>query len=88
MTKRTKTSAEPQAAAAAGPRQTKIGAIVKLLCRHEGATIAQMMEVTGWQRHSVRGALSGAVKKDLGLNVVSQKTGAERVYRIVAETQP
>ena len=64
------------------PRTTKTGALVKLLCRSEGASIAQMMQATGWQAHSVRGALSGAVKKGLGLNVISEKSGPERVYRI------
>ena len=40
------------------------------------------MEATGWQAHSVRGAISGAIKKKLGLNVMSEKTGTVRLYRI------
>jgi hypothetical protein len=44
-----------------------------------------MMQATGWQAHSVRGALSGALKKKLALAVISTKTEAGRVYRIVDE---
>ena len=49
----------------------------------EGATNLQLMLATGWQPHSVRGAISGLLRKRLGLNVVltSNATG-ERVYRI------
>ena len=45
------------------------------------------MAATGWQAHSVRGAISGSIKKALGLEVLSEKTDAGRVYRIVAEAQ-
>jgi Protein of unknown function (DUF3489) len=41
-----------------------------------------MMQATGWQAHSVRGALSGALKKKLGLTVSSDKTDSGRVYRV------
>jgi len=62
---------------------TKQALLVGMLRRPEGATIDQIVEATGWQRHTARGAISGAVKKKLGLNVVSEKTeGGERVYRI------
>jgi len=60
----------------------KIGVVVDLLRRSEGATIADLVAATGWQKHSVRGAISGALKKKLGLNVVSEKTDAGRVYRL------
>ena len=54
-----------------------------MLRRAEGATIAQIVEATGWQPHTVRGALAGALKKRLGLDVASEKVeGSERVYRI------
>ncbi len=49
-----------------------------------GATIEEIVEATGWQAHSVRGAISGALKKKLGLAVTSEKVQARgRVYRIV-----
>jgi hypothetical protein len=41
------------------------------------------MAATGWQAHSVRGAMSGALKKKLGLIIESEKAAAGRVYRIV-----
>ena len=43
--------------------------------------------MTGWQAHSVRGALSGALKKKLGLIIISAKTEAGRVYRIADEAR-
>ena len=49
----------------------------------EGATIAQIVEATAWQSHTVRGFFAGALKKKLGLNVTSEKVeGEERVYRL------
>ncbi len=60
----------------------KIAAITTLLRRSKGASIDDLMKATGWQAHSVRGAISGAIKKKLGLNVVSEKAGTVRLYRI------
>ena len=65
----------------------KIPILVDLLRKPDGATIAVMMAATGWQAHSVRGAISGSIKKALGLEVLSEKTDAGRVYRIAAEAQ-
>jgi len=48
-----------------------------------GATLAQMMKLTGWQAHTVRGMLSGSLRKRLGLDVGSQVEEGVRVYRIV-----
>ncbi len=62
---------------------TKQALLIDLLCRRNGATTEEMVVATGWQSHSVRGAISGALKKKLGLTIVSeavQKRG--RVYRI------
>ena len=63
---------------------TKQAALIAMLRRPKGATIDQIAETTGWQRHTIRGAMSGALKKKLGLNVTSEKPeGGDRVYRIV-----
>ena len=62
---------------------TKEAMLIAMLRRPEGATIAQVIEATGWQKHTVRGAISGALKKKQGLEVTSEKgTSGERVYRI------
>jgi hypothetical protein len=42
------------------------------------------MRATGWQPHSVRGLFAGVVRNKLGLNLVSEKTGKKRIYRIEA----
>ena len=56
--------------------------VVGLLNRPSGATIAGIMQSTGWQPHSVRGFLAAIVRKKLGLKLVSEKTNGPRVYRI------
>src|SRR3954468_3897188 len=65
-----------------GPKEAML---IAMLRRPEGATIAQVIEATRWQKHTVRGAISGALKKKRGLEVTSEKNEAgERVYRIAA----
>jgi hypothetical protein len=65
-------------------RKTKQQICLGLLNRPDGATLEQLQRATGWQPHSVRGFLSGAVKKKLGLTLVSEKlAGGPRRYRIV-----
>ena len=63
--------------------QGKLGLLIRLLRQPEGATLAAMVTATGWQTHSVRGAMAGAIKKKLGLTVVSEKAGSVRSWRIV-----
>jgi hypothetical protein len=64
---------------------TKQAMLIDLLSRKHGATIAEVSAATGWQAHSVRGAISGGVKKKLGLTVTSERQdGRGRVYRIAA----
>lgn len=82
-----KSKKRPTAASSAlgkqAPRETKTETALKALRRKRGASIAELQEMTGWQAHSVRGFLSGAVKKKLGLHVASEvgKDGVRR-YRI------
>ena len=53
-----------------------------MLQRPEGVTIAEVVEATGWQPHTVRGAFAGVPKKRLGLTVTSEKVEGTRIYRI------
>jgi hypothetical protein len=63
---------------------SKQATVLQMLRRQEGATIAQIMETTGWQAHTVRGTFAGSFKKKLGLTLTSEKSaGAERTYRLL-----
>ena len=62
---------------------TKQALLLGMLGLAEGATIAQTVAATGWQPHPVRGAFAGALKKRLGLTVVSDEVeGRGRVHHI------
>jgi hypothetical protein len=76
--------APPHAAAGQSPSTPtgKLGALVALLRRPEGARIEELTAATGWQAHSVRGAIAGALKKKLKLAVTADRTEQGRVYRI------
>jgi len=62
-------------------KPTKLDTLEKLLRRNQGASLAELMRATGWQAHSVRGALAGALKKR-GLAITSTKEKDVRRYRI------
>ena len=66
------------------PREgTKQATLIAMLRAPDGATIEEIMAATGWQSHTVRGAMAGALKKKLGLEISSEKTeGRGRTYRI------
>ena len=74
---------KPQSGKGAG----KIDLLVDLLRQPAGATLDAMMVATGWQAHSVRGAIAGTVKKARGLKVVSTKVEGVRIYQIPSDTE-
>ncbi|HQU70574.1 MAG TPA: DUF3489 domain-containing protein [Albidovulum sp.] len=79
------TPSQPDAAPKARPPRegTKQATLIAMLSAPDGATIEEIMAATGWQSHTVRGAMAGALKKKLGLEVTSEKVeGRGRVYRL------
>ncbi len=62
-----------------GSKQSRV---IAMLQSPTGATIAAMMQATGWQQHSVRGFLAGVVRKRLKLKLGSKKVDGSRVYRV------
>ena len=63
-------------------KPTKLNQLEKMIRRKNGASIAELANTTGWQTHSVRGALAGALKKR-GLAISSEKVDGVRRYRAV-----
>ena len=63
-------------------RPSKQDAVIAMLRRPEGSTIDEVVNATGWQRHTVRGVFSGTLKKKLGFTIASTKEERGRVYRI------
>ena len=69
-------------------RESKKTHLVAMLRAPGGATIEAMARAAKWQRHSVRGFLSGVVRKKLGLNLISAAGDSGRVYRIADRSAP
>ena len=81
-TKRTTTKAAPDEAKALRPA-SKQARLIEMLRQPEGVTIDEIVKTLDWQAHTVRGAMSGALKKKLGLAIESEKIDDRgRVYRI------
>src|SRR5688572_12858221 len=75
-------AAERKSGTHADSKQAKL---IEMLKRTHGATIDEIAAAFDWQKHTVRGAIAGALKKKLGLDVKSEKVeGRGRVYRIAA----
>ena len=80
-------AAAKDSAPGAAKSGSKATTIIALLRRENGATLEEMMDATGWQKHSVRGFMAGALKKQHGLTAGSEKTDKGRVYHVAAEVQ-
>ncbi len=64
----------PEAPAARKTRDgSKQAMLIEMLKRPEGATAEQIAEATGWQKHTIRGAIAGALKKKLGLTITTER---------------
>ena len=68
---------------ATAAKTSKKDAVLELLRRPNGATLSELMEATGWQAHSVRGFLSGTLRKKMGLGPERfEREGTEKAYRL------
>jgi hypothetical protein len=67
---------------APSPASSKCETIRVLIERRGGASIAELSEATGWQAHSIRGFLSGTLRKKLGLTLISTREDGRRRYRL------
>ena len=66
------------------PKESQLALVIKLLSRADGATIDDIVTATGWQKHTVRAAISHALAKKRGYQIVSDKPqGGQRNYRII-----
>ena len=86
MPKRKKATARksPNAKTTSTKTQTKHDQLLALLRRPQGTTIEHAAKTLAWQPHSVRGMISGVLKKRLGLTVTSEKGDGGRIYRVAS----
>jgi hypothetical protein len=78
--RRQRSAAKQATAQSAGKGPSRLDQLQSALLRDRGASIADMIEITSWQAHSIRGAMAGALKKR-GLIITSLKTDGVRRYR-------
>ena len=69
-----KAAAKKQTKTTANTPVTKQAKIITLLQRQKGATIAELTKITSWQEHSIRGFMSGTLKKRMGFDIISEKS--------------
>jgi hypothetical protein len=92
--RRTKPAVAPQSIAAQSEsvertsKDTKQARVIAMLQSPSGASVAAIMQQTGWQPHSVRGFLAGIIRKKLKLTLHSTKVDGQRVYRVEGDGQP
>ncbi|CAG0938900.1 hypothetical protein GPROT2_00442 [Gammaproteobacteria bacterium] len=84
---RARHSAQPAKAATVAQQQapartTKAAQVLAALKQPDGTSLAELMQATGWQAHSVRGFLSGTVRKRLQLPLLTERTAEGQRYRI------
>lgn len=81
--KRSTKAASPATPASSAKAGSRIALMVEKLRGSDGASLDEIAKATGWQHHSIRGAISGHLKKKLNLTVDSEKDEAGvRRYRI------
>ena len=89
--RRAATTATPAETAAAAPEPKapdgKLGTLVELMSREAGATMDELVQATGWQAHSIRGAMAGALKRNRGYEIGSTKAEGVRTYRIIGRNE-
>lgn len=77
---RSRIPVQPRSAPA--PAVGKLGALVELMRRPQGASLKELCAETNWQPHSVRGALAGSLKRSRGYQIASERIDGVRVYKI------
>lgn len=81
--KRHATKHAPAAAKSPAVELSKQDLLIEKLRSPDGGTMQQLIDLTGWQSHTVRGTVSGVLRKRLKLNVVCAPAAGSRVYRII-----